>query len=281
MKTNGCQKYEISMARYIHGEILRQEREALEQHLEQCAACRDLYADVAEADRLMRALPASDIAPPPWLHARIMARLADFPKSSLLSRWRGWGWSLAATSAGAIAAVLIMHGTQGTVPSRTASVAPSTGAVTATPPEPAAALQVPVPVPAPSRARPEPAPPVTAPTVVAQAETQAHPPVAVAVPEPVVKIIREVHIYLYSPTAQRVAVTGDFNGWDAKGVSLKPVEGKTGMWETDLQLQPGAYAYNFIVDGDLLVPDPDSLNQAPDGFGGTNSILLVKDGARS
>jgi hypothetical protein len=280
MKTNGCKKYEISMARYIHGEILRQEREALEQHLEQCAACRDLYADVAEADRLMRALPASDIAPPPWLHARIMARLADFPKASLLSRWRGWGWSLAATSAGAIAAVLIMHGTQGTVPSRTASTAPSAGAVSAVPPA-APVADLPIPAPAPSRALPAPAQPSPPPVAVAQAETQAHPPVAVAVPEPVVKVIREIHIYLYSPTAQRVAVTGDFNGWDAKGVALKPVEGKTGMWETDLQLQPGAYAYNFIVDGDLLVPDPDAPNQAPDGFGGTNSILLVKDGARS
>jgi hypothetical protein len=126
-----------------------------------------------------------------------------------------------------------------------------------------------------------------APPARANGEAQAGPaavePLVVAsVPEaspaPEVKIIREIKIYLYAPAAQRVAVTGDFNGWDAKGVELKPA-GRPGMWETDLQLSPGAYAYNFIVDGDVLVPDPEAPNQMPDGFGGTNSILLVKEGA--
>jgi hypothetical protein len=92
---------------------------------------------------------------------------------------------------------------------------------------------------------------------------------------PKVRIIREVKIYFYYPPARNVAVTGDFNGWDPKGVPLTPA-GKPGLWETNLRLKPGAYSYNFIVDGNMLVPDPNALNQAPDGYGGTNSIMLVR-----
>jgi hypothetical protein len=52
--------------------------------------------------------------------------------------------------------------------------------------------------------------------------------------------------------------------------------GEDSSWETDLRLPPGTYSYNFIVNGELLVPDPNALNQMPDGYGGTNSILLVQ-----
>ena len=59
------------------------------------------------------------------------------------------------------------------------------------------------------------------------------------------------------------------------GVPLKRT-GKPGLWETELRLPPGVYSYNFIVDGELLIPDPNAPNQMPDGYGGTDSILLVK-----
>ncbi len=90
-------------------------------------------------------------------------------------------------------------------------------------------------------------------------------------------VIKEVKIFFYCPPAQNVAVTGDFNGWDKDGVPLKPA-GKPGLWTTNLRLKPGAYSYNFIVDGERLVPDPNSPAQAPDGYGGTDSIMLVKGG---
>ena len=92
---------------------------------------------------------------------------------------------------------------------------------------------------------------------------------------PKVQVIKEVKIFFYYPPAQKVAVTGDFNDWDADGVPLKAA-GKPGLWEAELRLPPGVYSYNFIVDGELLVPDPNSPNQMPDGYGGTNSLLLVK-----
>lgn len=262
MHANGCPKFEELMARHVHGEILRHEREALERHLTGCSGCTALYNHVVEADRVIRALPAVDIEPPPWLHARIMANLPESSRETIFARWGSWAWSLGATCAGAFLAVLLMRGGQSAAPVRVVAVAPP--AVSA----PAAEPVRPVPDAVPATPTPTPVP-------VAVAQNSV-PPGASAEPE--VKIIREVKIYLYAPSAQRVAVTGDFNSWDPKGVELKPA-GKPGMWETDLQLSPGAYAYNFIVDSDVLVPDPDAPNQMPDGFGGTNSILLVKEGA--
>lgn len=260
----GCRKYEDLLARHVHGEILRPDREELESHLAGCAACSSLYRGVSEIDRAIRAAGPDPVEPPPWLHARIMANLPEPSKGSLLARWGAWSWSLATASVGAILAVLLLRGGQAPVPPRVAAVpsqgvsAPARQGGVGAPEAPEASA------PSPPSAKPAPKP---------------APPTAVASAEPPVRVIREVKIYLYFPTAQRVAVIGDFNDWDSKGVELKPVEGRDGMWETELQLPPGAYAYNFLVDGDVLVPDPNSPNQMPDGFGGTNSILLVKEGA--
>ncbi len=274
MDTHDCRKFEELIARYVHGEILRHEREVLERHLAECPGCTVLYGEVVETDRLIRSLPPADVLPPPWLHARIMANLPEGAhRLSWFAGWGRWGWSMAATSVGAILAVLLMRGGQTPSPVRTAAVSPSS--VSSAAHEAPRALPgsvlpaVPPPAPAPA--------PVAVPAPVTVARNADVPDAAPAVAS-AVKVIHEIKIYLYAPAAQRVAVTGDFNGWDAKGVELKP-SGKPGMWETDLELKPGAYAYNFIVDGDVLVPDPDSPNQMPDGFGGTDSILLVKEGA--
>jgi hypothetical protein len=270
MKTNGCRNYEESMARYLHGEILRHERELLDRHLAECPRCSRLFDDVTEADRLLRSLPHDAVEPPPWLHARIMANLPESARAPLFARWAGWAWTLTAASAGAVLAVVLMRGAQAPAPVRTAALAPATLSSPA-------GLQA-QPVPAPPRPAPVAQAPSPAPEPVPAKAASVPEPVRTAAAEPEIRVIREIRIYLYAPSAQRVAVTGDFNGWDAKGVELKPA-GKPGMWEADLELPPGAYAYNFIVDGDVLVPDPYSPNQMPDGFGGTNSILLVKEGA--
>lgn len=261
MNGNDCAKFEDLMVRHVHGGILPREREELERHLSGCRRCDALYRDASEADRLLRSLPPAGDEPPPWLHAKIMANLPESPRPSLLSRWGISAWTPAAAAAGAALAVLLLRGGPTSAPPRVASVEPE-------------GMSAPVPE---TRSGAVPAVPKAADSPKAAGKAAPAPAFASARPE--VDVIREVRIYLYLPTAQRVAVTGDFNGWDENGVDLKPVEGKEGMWETELRLQPGAYAYNFIVDGDVLVPDPESPNQMPDGFGGTNSILLVKEGA--
>jgi 1,4-alpha-glucan branching enzyme len=47
-----------------------------------------------------------------------------------------------------------------------------------------------------------------------------------------------------------------------------------GVYETELQLEPGEYQYKFVVD-DQWHPDPRNPRGAPDGFGGQNSVVVV------
>jgi len=77
---------------------------------------------------------------------------------------------------------------------------------------------------------------------------------------------------LRAPAAERVAVVGDFNGWDPTAEPLRSVD--EGWWETDLSLPAGVYQYAFWVDGQLVTP-PDVSVVVPDGFGGRNGLLEV------
>ena len=233
-----CGKFEELVARFLHGDLLRNEREELEDHLAVCPDCERLYRDVTDLDRLLRNLPDKGVDPPPFLHARILANLPDrktFPSPG--RRIGGWAVGLSAVAACALLAFALFRGE---IPrgDRVASLPPADAPQAVAPPPEA----------------PVPAPPATAPKV---------------------QIIREVRVYFYYPKARQVAVTGDFNGWNPDGVPLRAA-GKPGLWETTLRLQPGAYSYNFIVDGNYLVPDPNASAQSPDGYGGTNSILLVR-----
>ncbi|MDD5762297.1 MAG: hypothetical protein PHP88_07280 [bacterium] len=263
---NGCRKYEDFLALHVHGESLLPDREALERHLAVCPDCERLYRDVSAVDQALRELPGKVVEPPPHLHARIVANLPE----ELPPLWGGWGrWAFGLGSAAVAIAALFFGATHLVAPAleRVAS-APAPSARSIAPPsssvkdtsmaprsaEPALSARNPVLSVAPEGERKRK-------TVVAAA--------------PKVQVIKEVKIFFFYPPAQKVAVTGDFNDWNADGVPLKAA-GKPGLWETELRLPPGVYSYNFIVDGELLVPDPNSSNQMPDGYGGTNSILLVK-----
>ncbi len=253
-----CGKIEDILARYVHGDVLLQEREELERHIAMCASCERLYRDVTGVDRALRNLPGKLVDPPAYLHAKIMASLPE-PGSTTAIGWRWGRW--AAVAAGALAVALLTVALERTVAPPKARVASA-------------------PAPAPPSAVPGATAPAGSANPAGPADTGRARPgtggtsVASA---PQVKIIREVKIYFYCPPARTVALTGDFNGWDSEGIPLRPA-GKPGLWTADLRLPPGAYTYNFIVDGEVLVPDPNSANQMPDGYGGTDSILLVRDG---
>ncbi len=245
---NRCARYEDIIARYLHGAVLLQEKEDLEIHLAVCSACEALYREAGELDRILRDLPGKRVGPPASLHARIMASLPEIQREfPLFGRGRRAAAAVASAAMAAAAAVLL--------------------AVVFRPGE-APKETVVAKIPAPAGTPPAPAP--RSPEV---------PPAVPRAPAPKVQVIREVRIYFYYPPARSVAVTGDFNGWNPEGVPLSP-SGKPGLWETQLKLRPGAYSYNFIVDGNVLVPDPNAAAQTPDGYGGTNSILLVKNGNR-
>lgn len=77
-----------------------------------------------------------------------------------------------------------------------------------------------------------------------------------------------------APGASSVRMTGDFVSWDPEGVQLEDQRG-TGVWTVDVPLEPGVYQYTFIVDGSEWRPDPHAVSQVDDGFGQTNSVVIV------
>jgi hypothetical protein len=86
-----------------------------------------------------------------------------------------------------------------------------------------------------------------------------------------------VTFVLVAPQAQRVALAGDFNDWDASRALLRR-EG-SGLWTVDVPLAPGRYRYVFVVDGRRFVADPAAPRAAGDDFGTPTSVVTVGGGA--
>ncbi len=74
--------------------------------------------------------------------------------------------------------------------------------------------------------------------------------------------------------ASSVHLTGDFVSWSREGIELEDLRG-TGIWTADVSLAPGVYQYTFIVNGTEWRPDPRAVSQVDDGFGQTNSVVIV------
>ncbi len=72
-----------------------------------------------------------------------------------------------------------------------------------------------------------------------------------------------------------VAVVGSFNEWNAEENQMKYVP-EIGMWVFRTRLPAGDYEYVFLVDGETVVQDPQSVLSKDDGFGNRNSVILVK-----
>ena len=49
-----------------------------------------------------------------------------------------------------------------------------------------------------------------------------------------------------------------------------------GIWSIVKELSPGRYEYKFVVDRNSWLEDPNALETSDDGYGGKNSILIVK-----
>ncbi|WP_027185529.1 hypothetical protein [Desulfovibrio inopinatus] len=79
-------------------------------------------------------------------------------------------------------------------------------------------------------------------------------------------------VFVYEGQAHRVCVRGDFNGWSGDADCLKR-EGNT--WTLSLQIPAGRYAYVLSLNDNQCIPDPQALLFEDDGFGNTNSVLIV------
>ena len=74
-------------------------------------------------------------------------------------------------------------------------------------------------------------------------------------------------------SARSVALAGEFNGWDEAST---PLEREQGVWRAELELEPGEYAYKFVVDGEYEgAPSAEVATKWSGGF--ENRSLIVED----
>ena len=90
-----------------------------------------------------------------------------------------------------------------------------------------------------------------------------------------------------APSARQVNLAGNFpdNEWLKYGNQFDVmrddgsngdrVEGD-GIWSIVKPLSPGRYEYKFVVDRNSWFIDPNALETVDDGYGGKNSVLIVK-----
>jgi Glycogen recognition site of AMP-activated protein kinase len=88
-----------------------------------------------------------------------------------------------------------------------------------------------------------------------------------------------VQFVLVAPTAQSVAVVGDFNDWGLNDSALVAVNHQ-GVWSVTAPVPAGVHRYAFVVNGKEWVADPSAPRSAGDDFGLPSSALVVEDSTR-
>jgi chromosome partitioning protein len=84
-----------------------------------------------------------------------------------------------------------------------------------------------------------------------------------------------VRFVCHAPGAKRVAVTGDFNDWQAvNGECEMTPTGMPGVWHREFRLPPGRYAYRLIIDG-RWCSDPANPYVESNPYGELNSVVEV------
>jgi len=79
----------------------------------------------------------------------------------------------------------------------------------------------------------------------------------------------------YNPwgaTLKSVQIAGSLNSWNPAEHYFQL---KNGIWEIEIDLEPGIYQYQLIADGKWFC-DPDNPHKADNGYGAQNSILTVR-----
>ena len=87
-------------------------------------------------------------------------------------------------------------------------------------------------------------------------------------------VVRLTYAPLDAAAVRSVALVADFNGWEKHVDQLH--EEAEGEYAIELHLAPGRYTYKFVINGEWYVADPLCTEYTVDGYGGRNSVLLVK-----
>ena len=83
-----------------------------------------------------------------------------------------------------------------------------------------------------------------------------------------------VHIEFIHSNATAISIAGTFNDWQHEATPM--VHLGDGRWFKELLLPPGVYEYQLVVNGKWM-PDPKTVQTAPNPFGKVNSILRVTE----
>lgn len=86
------------------------------------------------------------------------------------------------------------------------------------------------------------------------------------------EVLKSARFQLEAAQAEQVYLAGTFNHWEPRAVPL--TKGVDGSWNIELQLTPGDYEYQFVVDG-VWQEDPLACRFAQNPFGGRNSIIQI------
>lgn len=81
-----------------------------------------------------------------------------------------------------------------------------------------------------------------------------------------------IRFTLPAPDADRVALVGDFTGWEPASM-----EHRNGLWVLERRVPPGTYHFGFMVDGRWHVPE-DAPGRVEDEWGRHNATLVVPSG---
>ncbi len=79
--------------------------------------------------------------------------------------------------------------------------------------------------------------------------------------------------FTFAGAATSVVLAGDFNAWSTTADPM--TRQADGTWTITKKLGAGTFAYKFLVDGRRWTSDTANPSTKDDGFGGTNSILVV------
>ena len=78
---------------------------------------------------------------------------------------------------------------------------------------------------------------------------------------------QRVQFVLVAPDAKKVAVVGDFNGWDASHAGYQAQHRGGGVWSVTAPVPVGHHRYSFVVDDSLWVADPTAPRVVDNDFG--------------
>jgi 1,4-alpha-glucan branching enzyme len=85
---------------------------------------------------------------------------------------------------------------------------------------------------------------------------------------------RAVHFEIRLPASARtVMLVGDFNHWNWETDAMERAGAMT--WQRVVLLVPGQYAYQYLVNQEQWMADPDAPETVPNTRGGRSSLIRV------